>query len=96
MRLRQFIEQLQQLERRYGSDLPVEIAGMAVLPPVINPIIGRYTVAIYCDPSSDKCEGPDDCDAHHPCIKHAAGAPSLQTWEESDLELMDAEESKQR
>lgn len=76
MRLRQFIEHLQQLEKTFG-DLPVEIAGMAVLPPVINPIVGRYTVAIYCDSgycgSADDCEGPDDCDAH-PCVKHAAKA----------------------
>lgn len=22
----------------------------------------------------DQCEGPDDCDAHHPCQRHAAEA----------------------
>lgn len=71
MRLRQFIEHLQQLEKTFG-DLPVEIAGMAVLPPVINPIVGRYTVAIYCD-SGYGGSSADDCDAH-PCVRHAAKA----------------------
>jgi hypothetical protein len=23
------------------------------------------------NPDSDECEGPDECDAHHPCRKHA-------------------------
>ena len=49
MRLRQFIEHLQKLAQTFGGDLPVEVGGLAVLPPVVNAVIGRYTVAIYCD-----------------------------------------------
>lgn len=72
MRLGQFIEQLQQLERTFGTDLPVEIGGMTVMSPVVNAVVGRFTVAIYGATVDDQCEGPDDCDAHHPCVKHAA------------------------
>ena len=49
MKLRQFIEQLQKLEQTFGGDLPVEVGGLPVISPAINPVIGRYAVAIYCD-----------------------------------------------
>jgi len=80
VRLRDFVEKLQRLERTYGSDLPVELAnGVAALPPVINPVTGRYSVVIYGSTVGDQCEGPDDCDAHHPCLKHASETNSMKT-----------------
>lgn len=75
-----------------------EILGPEVQWEIITDIIddeAEVPREVWMPRHPDQCEGPDDCDAHHPCQTHASEA-RLGTWEESDLELMDAEESKQR
>lgn len=40
----------------------------------LEAIIDQCQRKIYSIQDELACEGPDDCDAHHPCRKHAAEA----------------------
>lgn len=40
----------------------------------LSPTSGTYLPDSVVPATEDACEGPDDCDAHHPCQRHAAEA----------------------